>query len=155
MLQIAKILKSNGTDGDVLLGLFDIQIEDFDLEEPLFIEFDGLPVPFFIEKIAPKGQSKAVVHLSGVDDLEDAEEIVGRQVWMDVEEEEDEVEEFIGWTVLNRGDNIGTVSGIEPIPGNLCIYVGEAMIPLHPDFVISADAQSRILNLDLPDGLLD
>ena len=83
MLQIAKIIKSNGTGGDVLMGLYDISVQDFDLKEPLFIEFDGLPVPFFIESITAKGNSKAIVHLSGVDCLEDAEEIVGRAVWLD------------------------------------------------------------------------
>ena len=153
MLQIAKIIKSNGTGGDVLMGLYDISVQDFDLKEPLFIEFDGLPVPFFIESITVKGNSKAIVHLSGVDCLEDAEEIVGRAVWLDAEEEEEDSEDFIGWTLLDKGRIVGTVTGIEPIPGNLCLIVGDTLVPLHEDLVLSADPEKRILDLDLPEGL--
>ena len=141
MLQIAKIIKSNGTGGDVLMGLYDISVQDFDLKEPLFIEFDGLPVPFFIESITAKGNSKAIVHLSGVDCLEDAEE------------EEEDSEDFIGWTLLDKGRIVGTVTGIEPIPGNLCLIVGDTLVPLHEDLVLSADPEKRILDLDLPEGL--
>ena len=43
---------------------------------------------------------------------------------------------------------------MEPIPGNLCLYVGEAMIPLHEDLILSVDPDRRVLDLDLPDGLL-
>ena len=153
MLQIAKIIKSNGTGGDVLMGLYDISVQDFDLKEPLFIEFDGLPVPFFIESITAKGHSKAIVHLSSVDCLEDAEEIVGRAVWLDAEEEEEDSEDFIGWTLLDKGRIVGTVTGIEPIPGNLCLIVGDTLVPLHEDLVLSADPEKRILDLDLPEGL--
>ncbi len=154
MLRIAKILKSNGTDGGLLIGLFDIDVEEIDLKEPVFIEFDGLPVPFFFQDIQTKGSSKAIVHLNDVLDLADAEEMVGRDVWMEGETEEDAGTDIIGWTVLCRGEKLGEVTDIEPIPGNFCIYVGESLLPLHEDFIISADPQTRTLDLDLPEGLL-
>ena len=153
MLQIAKILKSNGTDGAVLIGMRDIDARDIDLSEPVFIEFDGLPVPFFIESVQPKGVSKAVVRLTDVLTLEDAEEIVGRAVFVEGEWEEEEDDDFVGWTLLDKGTVVGEITGTEPIPGNFCLYVGEKMIPLHEDFVIGVDEERRELNLDLPQGL--
>ena len=157
MLQIAKILKSHGTDGGVLIGLYDITASEIDLQEPVFIEFDGLPVPFFIEDIQTKGTSKAVVHLTDVSSLEDAEEIVGRSVMLEGEWEDEQEEDFIGWTVLDKGRQIGTVTDFEDIPGNPCIDVqtasGEVMIPLHEDFVISVDPEGKTLDLDIPEGL--
>lgn len=153
MLQIAKILKSNGTDGGVLIGLHDINASEIDLSEPVFIEFDGLPVPFFIDSLQPKGTSKAIVHLTDVDNLEDAEEIVGRFISIEGEWEDEEEEDFTGWTVLDRGREIGKVTGVEPIPGNFCLYVGDVMIPLHEDFILSVDEESRVMDLDLPEGL--
>lgn len=153
MLQIAKILKSNGTDGGILVGLYDCCTEDFDLKEPVYIEFDGLPVPFFIESIQPKGSTKAIMHITDVCSLEDAEEIVGRPMFLDAEWEDDDEPDFTGWTVFDRGKELGTVTGSEPIPGNYCIYVGEIMIPLHEDFIISADPEAQRLDLDLPVGL--
>lgn len=154
MLQIAKILKSNGTDGDVLAGIRNIEIEEIDLKEPVFIFFDGLPVPFFIESITAKGTSKAIIHLTDVDCLKDSEEIVGREIFLDAETEEEDAESFIGWTVFNNGEKAGEVTGIEPIPGNLCIYIGETLVPLHPDFIENADPKARELYLNLPEGLL-
>lgn len=154
MLQIAKILKSNGTDGGILISVRDIAVEDINLKEPVFIYFDELPVPFFIQSLLKRGTSKAIVHLNDVFTLEDAEEIVGRDVFIEGEWDDEDEEDFTGWMLLNRGVPVGEIGGIEPIPGNLCIYVGETLIPLHEDFIISADPESRELNLDLPEGLI-
>ncbi|MCR5840854.1 MAG: hypothetical protein K6G86_02120 [Bacteroidales bacterium] len=162
MLQIAKILKSNGTDGGLLIGVRDIEVGQIDLQEPVFIEFDGLPVPFFIQSLQQRGTSKAIIHLNDIDSLVDAEEVVGRALYIEGEWEEEEELDFTGWTLLNRGERVGTVTGMEPIPGNLCLYVtpssgspaGESLVPLHEDLILSMDPDSRTLDLDLPDGLL-
>lgn len=153
MLQIAKILKSNGTDGGILIGVRDIAVDQIELKEPVFIYFDELPVPFFIQDIRQRGASKAIIHLNDVCTLEDAEEIVGREIYIDAEFEEEEEDGFVGWTVLNRGQHYGVVTGVEPIPGNLCIYIGDTLIPLHEDLIISADPQLRVLDLEIPEGL--
>ena len=154
MLQIAKILKSNGTDGGLLIGVRDIEVGQIDLQEPVFIEFDGLPVPFFIQDLQQRGTSKAIIHLNDITSLADAEEVVGRAVYVEGEWEEEEELDFTGWTLLNRGVEVGTVTGMEPIPGNLCLYVGDALVPLHEALILSADAATRTLDLDLPEGLL-
>ena len=159
MLRIAKVLKSNGVDGDVLVSAPDVALED--LQGPVLIDFDGLPAPFFIESCTRRGSGKYIIHLTDVCNLEDAEELVGRFLMSDeVEEEDDAVQDFTGWKVLNRGDYVGTVTDYEPIPGNLCLYLkpaedaDEIIIPLHEDLIISIDEESLTLNLNLPDGLL-
>lgn len=159
MLRIAKVLKSNGVDGDVLVSAPDVALED--LQGPVLIDFDGLPAPFFIESCSRRGTGKYIVHLTDVCNLEDAEELVGRFLMSDeVEEEDDAAQDFTGWKVLNRGDYVGTVTDCEPIPGNLCLYLkpaedaDEIIIPLHEDLIISIDEDSITLNLNLPDGLL-
>lgn len=157
MLPVARILKSFGTDGGLLISSL-VDFESLDLKEPVFIVFDGLQVPFFIQDYSPKG-FKAVIHLNDVLNLDDAEEIVGREIFADVELEEEEETDFSGWTVTDRGRTLGVCTGIEPIPGNLCLYIElkdskkEILIPLHQDFLLSADPEKRILSLDLPDGL--
>lgn len=157
MLRIAKVLKSNGTDGGLLLGFRDFLPEDIDLKEPVFIYFDGLPVPFFMESFTRKGYDKAIVHLTGIKTLADAEEVSGRAVWAEVEEAsegEDSLEDFIGWTLLDGERKAGEITGVEPIPGNPCVYVGETMVPLHEDLIISVDPEKREIRMELPEGLL-
>ena len=164
LLKIARVLKSNGTDGEILMGFREVYPEDIDLNEPVFIEFDGLPVPFFIEEFQPKGTTKALVRLTGVKSLADAEELVGKDVsveegTLDLEEEEG-LGDITGWTLVQDGGiEIGTVEDYEDIPGNPCIYVetaaGSKMIPLHEDLIVDADPEARRLTMRIPSGLLD
>lgn len=164
LLQIAKVLKSSGTDGGLLVGFRSVDPEDIDLKEPVFIFFDGLPVPFFIKSFTRKGTNKSVVYLYDIQSLEDAEEIVGRELYAEegtlpeAGTDEDDLSVFIGWTVFNDGVEIGEVTDFEDIPGNPCLYVGTAdsqtMIPLHEDFILSISPDSGELHLSLPEGLV-
>ena len=164
LLQIAQVLKSNGTEGELVWGFRDFGPEDIDLEEPVFIEYDGLPVPFFITSLTPRGNNKALVRLSDIRSYDEAEEIVGRPVYVSedsIEEEWDESDPagLVGWTLLHAdGKKAGVITDFEDIPGNPCLYVdgpdGEVMVPLHEDLIRELDPDRGILIMDLPDGLL-
>ena len=157
--QIAKVLKSNGTDGGLLVGFRDIDPEDISLGEPVFIYFDGLPVPFFISSLTQRGNSRAIVHLNDVTSLEDAEELVGQSVWVDWEEEEGDEEglgDLVGWALAGAG----RITGFLDIPANPCLEVEtkngtSVLVPFHEDLILSADPDARVLEMEIPDGLLD
>ena len=160
MLRVAQVLKSNGTDGELLLSFFDVAPEDMDLQEPVFIEFDGLPVPFYFESFTPRGNNRALVRLTGVRSLKDADELAGQSVYADYFEEEEE-EDLVGWMVCNaEGQTVGTVVDYEDIPGNLCLWVerpdGEqVLLPFHEDLILSMDESSQTLTLSIPEGVLE
>ena len=157
MQRIAQVLKSNGTEGELLISFFDVAPEDIDLQEPVFIEFDGLPVPFYFESFVQRGTSRALVRLTGVHSLKDADELAGASVYADYFEEEEE-EDLTGWTVKDtHGTVVGTVTDYEDIPGNTCLWVkrssgDEVLLPFHEDLIVSlADG---VLTLQIPEGLL-
>ena len=106
MLQIAQVLKSNGTDGELVMSFRNIAPEDINLEEPVFIVFDGLPVPFYIETFTKRGNSKALVRITGVHNQEDVEEIAGNAVYIEEGEEtelsleDDGYAALVGWMLL-------------------------------------------------------
>ncbi len=160
MLRIGKVLKSNGTQGELVMSFLDILPEDIDLQEPVFIEFDGLPVPFYFESFTPRGNNRALVTLTGVRSLKDADELSGADVYADYFEEEDQ-EDFTGWTVCSPdGRKVGTVSAFEAIPGNPCLWVQKAdgqevLLPLHEDLLKEVDGEKHLLTLVIPDGILD
>ena len=159
MQRIAQVLKSNGRDGELLVSFTGIDPEDIDLEEPVFIEFDGLPVPFYFESFTQRGSSRALVRLTGVRSLRDAEELAGAAIYVEDDLYEDEEEDLTGWTVLQAdGTPAGTVSAHEDIPGNPCIWVetghGEVLIPLHEELVLEVDEEKQTLRMEIPEGLL-
>jgi len=160
MLRVAQVLKSNGTDGELLLSFFDVAPEDMDLQEPVFIAFDGLPVPFYFESFTPKGTNRALVRLTGVRSLKDADELAGQAVYADYFEEEAE-EDLVGWKVCYAdGQAVGTVVDYEDIPGNPCLWVerpdGEqVLIPFHENLIVSIDQKTGTLTLNIPDGILN
>ena len=159
MLRIAQVLKSNGTDGELLISFLDIAPEDIDLQEPVFIAFDGLPVPFYFESFQPRGTKRALVHLTGVHSLKDADELAGAAVYADYFEEEEE-EYLTGWTVKDaQGTVVGTVTDYEDIPGNTCLWIRkpggeEVLVPFHEDLVLGLDEKTGTLTLSIPEGLL-
>jgi len=176
MIEAAKILRSDNTDGGILAG-GEYALEELDNKEPVYIEFDGLMVPFFILSCEPRGR-KYLLHLNDVNSLEDAEEIVGKAIYLDAEEEEDE-QNFVGWKLYDLGPDampadaassrhvkseqseksilVGTITGIEPIPGNYCLIVerdgAEILIPLHEDLIVNINSKREELCLALPEGL--
>ena len=151
MLQVAQVLKSNGTDGELVMGFREIAPEDINLKEPVFIVFDGLPVPFFIESFSKRGNTKALVRLTDICSMEDVEEIAGKAVYVSGESlpelslEEDGYAALVGWTVLTpcqlidgepvfigSDDNsaedaelceVGQITDFMDIPNNPCIEV--------------------------------
>ena len=182
MLQIAQVLKSNGTDGELVLGFREIAPEDINLQEPVFIIFDGLPVPFYIESFTKRGNTKALVRLTDIRSMEDVEEIAGKAVYIEDDQapemslEEDGFAALVGWVVLTPqipdrvGDDdmeltddmelmeVGEITEFFDIPNNPCIEVetenGAVMIPLHEDLILSIDPEYQEIIMQIPAGLL-
>ena len=152
-----KVLKSWGSAGEVVLSLEGEDARDLESQEPVFIDFDELPVPFFIEKMQAKG-NRLVVKFEDVDTLAAAEELVGREVRRQREEAEDE-DSVIGMQVRDARTRrlVGTIVDFSDYGGNTLITVdtqhGEVLIPLHEDLIVNVHGD--VITLDIPDGLLD
>ena len=174
MLQIAQVLKSNGTDGELVLGFRDIAPEDINLQEPVFIYFDGLPVPFYIESFTKRGNTKALVRLTDICSMEDVEEIAGKAVYVEDDQipemslEEDGFAALVGWTLLTPeipdqvGDDVETVGddveedpSLPALTGNL-YEVGEITdfidIPNNP--CIEVETENGAVMIPLHEDLI-
>ena len=177
MLQVAQVLKSNGTDGELVMSFRAIAPEDINLQEPVFIIFDGLPVPFFIESFTKRGHSKALVRLTGIHCQDDVDEIAGKAVYIEgsaapeLSLEEDGFAALVGWMLLTpenpdqgEGDEladlteVGEITDFIYIPNNPCIEVetenGAVMIPLHEDLILSVDPEYQEIIMQIPEGLI-
>lgn len=116
LIKIAEITRTHGVEGDVLLSLnpdFDKNIITEDL--PAFLIIDGMPVPFFIEKIKKLG-NKIIAGFRHIETMEIAEKYVGldimtlKSLFEDFDEQEYS-EELIGYSVFDEKSGfIGKVS---------------------------------------------
>jgi 16S rRNA processing protein RimM len=140
----------------------------------VFIVFDGLPVPFFIESFTKRGNSKALVRLTDICSMEDVEEIAGKAVYVQEDSlpelsiEEDGYAALIGWMLLApteedaqedmEVEEVGEIIDFIDIPNNPCIEVdtknGAIMIPLHEDLILSVDPENLEIVMQIPAGLL-
>ena len=160
LVRIGQVLKSNGTDGELLISFRGMDPEEIDTDEPVFIYYDGLPVPFFILSLTPRGNGRALVKLNDIDSLKDADEAAGREVWAagDEEGDEEDLDDLVGWEVLDENGRLrGIVKDIEDIPGNPCLVVEEggeeSLFPVNDDLLLSADPEARRISLRIPEGL--
>ncbi len=169
LLPVAKVIKSFGTDGGLLIRFAPGTQNKLNKKRPVFIYFDGLPVPFFIEEIEPKGTEKAFIRLGNIDTLELAAEIEGEIVYLEETKTKKEsgrrgfsAGDLVGMQISDAGNTlIGKITSFYDYPGNPCIGIKtasserELLLPLHDDLIIKADFDSGIISLDLPEGILD
>ncbi len=161
----ARIQKSYGTDGGVMASISQMT-EEIGFKGPVFIDFDGLPVPFFIESMTRRGGSKVEIKFEDVDTMSAAEELVGKEIYTvdepsddDFDEEGIDLEALDGCTVLDAGGAvIGVVDGFYDIPSNPCLNVvcpdgTEKLVPVHEDLLLDYDPEADTLRMELPEGL--
>jgi len=172
LLPVAKVLKSFGTEGEIIIRYNSQSQEDISVKRPVFIYFDGLPVPFFVESIQDKATDQALIKLSGMETRVFAEEVAGEIIYVERKkgkkslpniDSESEFTDITGYKLYDSGGNyIGTVNSIYPYPNNLCIGIlrtngdaSEVLIPLHDDFIIGFDPDNQKIILNLPKGILE
>ena len=134
-VSVARVAKSYSTTGEVAVKL----IGNLERGRPVFIYFDGLPVPFFIDSITRKGNSGAIVKFSTVNSYKESLALVGKELFVSTEGmDEAELSEYLsdrekilsniaGAALLNaEGRRVGTITGFFDYPENPCIGVSLA-----------------------------
>lgn len=158
--KIAQVVKSNGTEGEIIISLH-TPFEDFKTDEPVYLIFDGMPVPFFIKEIRQRGKTRAIAKIEDIDSLEDADEIIGKDILSEsLEDGSSQEDDLVGWILYDQqGYEVGTVTGFVDIPSNPCLAVEregeEVYVPFHEDLILGADPDNREIQMDIPEGLLD
>ncbi|MEF9931396.1 MAG: hypothetical protein RR770_03725, partial [Bacteroidales bacterium] len=134
LLPVAQIVKSYDINGEVVVRLTSDLLEDYNFKEPVFIYFDELSVPFFIETFKTKGSSGALIKFETVNDFSHSEELLRKEIFVSAEyavanaKEEDDATAMasyiIGCTIKDaNGKTLGIISDYLDYPGNPCIEV--------------------------------
>ena len=129
----------------------------------VFLEVDGIQVPFFLEGWRFRSDSVALLKFQDIDSSEDANEYVGADVYFphSLIPEPDEDDEytwrhFTGWQVVDaQAGPIGIIDYVEDSTVNTIFCVDGKLVPANEDFIERIDAKERIVYMTLPEGLLD
>ena len=148
--------------GGLSITLYDTFPEDFDFEaEPLMVEIDSLDVPLWCESFERRGVSGANVRFADFDTTRRAEELIGKELFIDLEEEENDefyMEDLIGFKV-RAGKLKGEIvdyydSEHNPLFG-IDFGEGERLIPAAEEFIAGIDFEGQTIKMILPEGLLE
>ncbi|PLX24044.1 MAG: 16S rRNA processing protein RimM [Salinivirgaceae bacterium] len=162
-VHLGTITKTHGVDGKLVL-ITKTNLETKDLREPIFIEIDGLLVPFFLISLEEKRKDQYIIELELVPDLDEAAKLIGHEVYVEdndaVLTESFDLSALEGLLIIdqNKGE-LGPCKRVDEISGNYLLIVDiegdEVMIPFTEDFIVEIFQQENYLLLDLPDGLID
>lgn len=156
LLPIAQVLKSYGTAGELLISFLPAMPDDIDINEPVFFIPEGLPVPFFIESFLLKGKNKAIIKLEDIDTLKEGDKYLNEKIYYPSNLCPNEDIEFLdGFSIFNQENRfIGVVSHTHAFSNNICVEVGDVLIPVHPDLILELDEEGRTMKLEIAEGLL-
>ena len=167
LIEIGKFQKTPALKGE-LNAVLNIDPEYVEEGNPLIIETDGIPVPFYAESIRPKGASSYLIKLEGVDSVEEADELVNNLIFAPRNDVEDYMGEELllgddleGYRVVDKDlGEIGVLESIDSSTENELFVVRtpddeEVYIPIVDDFIVDIDQENGIINTSLPEGLVD
>lgn len=162
-VHLGTITKTHGVDGKLVL-ITKTNLEKKDLREPIFIDIDGLLVPFFLLSLDEKRKDQYIIELELVPDLDKAAELIGHDVYVENDDallsESFDLSSLEGLLIIDQNiGELGPCRRIEEISGNYLLIVDidreEVMIPFTEDFIVEIFQEENYILLDLPEGLVE
>ncbi len=152
------------SSGGVSVSLYTTLPEDFDPEtDALFAEIDSLPVPLYCEMFERRGVSGANVRFADFDTQHRAEELVGKELYMELCDEVDDDDEFYMEDLIGFKVECGKMRGeitdyydseMNPLFG-IDFGDGERLVPAAEEFILHIDFERGKIKMALPEGLLE
>jgi 16S rRNA processing protein RimM len=164
-LPVGNFTRTHGARGGIVLWLQKAVAEEMHESEWIFVETDGLLVPFLVTEIREMDSLKLVISLDGITTESAAKELVGSTCWITGKgaagknPKKPGRKDLTGFTVLDDLDiELGQVIEILEISDNPLLKirgVKEFLVPYHPDIILEISEKKKILKVKLVDGLMD
>ena len=167
LIEIGRFAKPHGINGE-LTATIDYEGLDTTALRCIFCDIDGIPVPFFVEAERPKGSS-ALLTIEGISDERQAAMLSLKPIFalkddLDIDENENEdgwyAEALVGFTVKEQDMTVGKITDIDFSTLNYLFIVerpdgSTVRIPVADEFITAVAEGSHVIEMALPDGLLD
>lgn len=165
-IELGTITKTHGVHGQVILRLNNLQFEDIIKMEQVFIEIDGLPVPFFIIETSQKSREAVILSIEDIITGEKATELIDSKVFIQKNSLNKTVDPslhskmLLGYEVvdINHG-RLGVLDDIIDFQMNPLFRIlndkKEILLPVHHEFVLEIDDKKKKIIVSTPPGLTD
>ena len=164
-VEVGFIQRTHGIKGELQVSWNDTLNLTQENIESVFVEIDGIPIPFFINSLRQKTEESSIVKFDDVDDIQSADELVGYKLMLpsDLIPEDDDIElkDLVGYTVTSTsGQTIGLIENYEEFNLNSIYYIKtpegkEVIIPATDDLIVEFDVDIKTVLMEIPEGLLD
>lgn len=162
---LGRIIKIHGYQGGVVLRTDNSFKGSIPEKEWVFIEYEGKPVPFFIEAAEKAGAGLARLWFEGYDTAGKITPVIGCNLLINPRKTRGRVTEgpagLDGYRIIDATNSyIGTIAEVIVNPAQLMLRVisgddREILIPLHEDLILDVNHSERTIIMDLPEGLTD
>jgi len=163
---IGILTKTHGISGELILKSDNLQFEDIYKMDSVFIEFDGILVPFFISGVSPRGSSSAAIKFDDINSEDQASEFVNCKVYS-VEVASGEKNEIkytasslTGYQVIDvKLGILGIISEYLDFANNPLFKIRkskkEILLPVNEEFILEIDRIKKTITVQTPEGLID
>ena len=162
---LGTLAKPHGTRGSLIIRFSGLKAEDIKKRGMVFVEIDGLPVPFFIESFQEKTEDTVILKIEGIDTESKAREFLGYPVYVmkdqiKVKSSSKKIQDIKGYQVMDKHLGfIGFAKEVVEMKNNplLSVISGdkEFLIPVHEDIILEVNDREKIIRIDAPVGLFD
>lgn len=163
-IEIGKISRPHGKDGEVLVSTKNIDIAEFTKYEYVFLCRQERLVPFFIESASVKSNS-LFVKFEDITSIEKSEIYCGTKIYAELSEdaEDDSIDmNLIGFSVINSNtlEIIGTIQEVISYSMNTVFDVKQknnnsVLIPFAEALFKGIDEDAKTITMEIPDGILE
>lgn len=161
---VGVFIKTRGVKGELVLELQEVCRFD-DIKESVFVEIDGLLVPFFVEQNKPISTNRTRITLRHIADEQKAKEIIDCKVFVKNNELNNstiniQTALLEGFTVVDKKHgNIGRVQQLLKQKNNPLIIIkhkqAEILIPYQENIIKKIDVAEQIIYVETPEGLIN
>ena len=170
LIEIGHFNKAHGVNGEVNASLL-IDAELLSSLSCLVCDMDGIFVPFFVEAMRHKGATSVLLAIDGFSSEQEVASLVGKDFFalkrdydvlvqqVDEDDEELPLDYFIGFQLTDNDMPVGEIVDVDETTENALFIVcrndgSQVAIPAVDDLITSMDMTARVIDMDLPEGLL-
>ncbi len=160
--RIGRLGKAHGVKGEVSFQ-FDDDIFDRVDADYLFLDIDGILVPFFMEEYRFRNDTVCLVKFCDIDTQQRAKELTGCDVYFpralaEEAEEQPSLSMLVGFNIFDtsNGKTIGRIAALDDSTDNILFELEDGtLIPANDELIEDIDTEQQIIKMNIPEGLLE